>query len=650
MALSAQGSLTVRRRPLDGKDGAQGKQGESAYTLLCNTPTVSLLFTPNGENEYILNGKQEVSGVTFTLQQGDKQVSGHTITYERVPSSSAYPIIDIVGGGYSLTFPDAATFASCASSVTFTATIDGTVVANTSIVINRNQRGFAGNNGSRGRMPIPYGTWDKNTTYTVPESDTITPVVLDSEANNTFYALELPAGMSATVGVRPSKDKTGQWKGFDMMAYVWSKVLMADFATLADFVFYRNLMYSNRGLKNGTTPANYEESDNNFDIEGTYPNGNPIYRLSGKFLPNTLIDAYTGSIACNKFSEHYQFISPLTYEQTLKVNYSHRIDLSESHNAFVKTTNSNNMGVVYYKNGNNTNSHYICGTATNGAYDALLTVIELPKYDMEYDGEKDVYKFVNWNEDGVHVMISNEINSAGLKKPNTNYLPLVYTYPYNPVLVAAEIIINNNLALLGEIRVRYAKSYMIWKGRIVFGVLLNEGTSLKLRGVKTTNEDGGERYDWIIENSSDFEPVPVRVTSTYTNNNESYIGNSSLRYSKAGQNGDVVPDNEISYGYSTLGDYGEFTFRGLVLGSIALCSDTSGNTYERSPFNPNGNASFDNDNDSALNIHFHTSNGRQKDHTHSYEDNYGIMSYYRLTTGFCNGWRYIQAKESFYGQ
>lgn len=130
-----------------------------------------------------------------------------------------------------------------------------------------------GNPGDPGPMPYPAGIYDHNKEYVRTKARV--PFVLHQNGN---YYIKEEFGIHK--GVDPSTDTQGVWSLFDSIQYVFTEILLANYAKIAGGVHYNDKLISQYGVQNGVENSNYE----NYDGE------------NGSWQPNILLDFLTGKV------------------------------------------------------------------------------------------------------------------------------------------------------------------------------------------------------------------------------------------------------------------------------------------------------------------------------------------------------------------
>lgn len=144
--------------------------------------------------------------------------------------------------------------------------------------------GKPGERGANGRLPIPYGEYDPNVSYTA--TDIVAPYVLQ---DGEYYVMN----KSVTVkGVSPKTDyasngSNATWLHMERFKAIFAELLMARLGLIGKAVFYDEFMFSQYGQKNGED-VNYAGG---YDVPTD---------AGGTFDPNIVINFLTGALRCKK--------------------------------------------------------------------------------------------------------------------------------------------------------------------------------------------------------------------------------------------------------------------------------------------------------------------------------------------------------------
>lgn len=144
--------------------------------------------------------------------------------------------------------------------------------------------GSVGPRGANGRMPIPYGEYDAETSYTA--TDLVAPYVLE---DGQYYVMN----KTTTVrGLSPKADYAANgteatWLLMERFKAIYAELLMARLGVIGKAVFYDEFMMSQYGRKAGE--------------EVNYAGGYDVpTEAGGTFDPNILINFLTGALRCRK--------------------------------------------------------------------------------------------------------------------------------------------------------------------------------------------------------------------------------------------------------------------------------------------------------------------------------------------------------------
>lgn len=133
-----------------------------------------------------------------------------------------------------------------------------------------------GKPGEPGPMPYPAGIYDPDKEYVRTKARA--PFVLHQNGN---YYIKEEFGIHK--GVDPATDTQGVWSLFDSIQYVFTEVLLANYAKIAGGVHYDDKLISQYGVQDGEENSNYEN----------YTGDN------GSWQPNILLDFLTGKVKFN---------------------------------------------------------------------------------------------------------------------------------------------------------------------------------------------------------------------------------------------------------------------------------------------------------------------------------------------------------------
>lgn len=216
--------------------------------------------------------------------------------------------------------------------------------ASDKLYIKSSQRGWTGPMGNDGASYYPQGEWDANTEYVATKnSDGVViarPIVYHDplkNGNGTYYVLEA----DKSIDDDPAEFSPSVWRAFQSFEYLFTKVLMAQWAQLSDAVFRGSYMFSSYGVDangNRNIYSNFQDNENNM-FESVVINGKSTYRLNGKFTPNIFLDLLNGGAKFNCLSEPFVQMKPSTS--------LYKIDPSIAHNVSVQYGRGNNPAMIF---------------------------------------------------------------------------------------------------------------------------------------------------------------------------------------------------------------------------------------------------------------------------------------------------------------
>lgn len=158
------------------------------------------------------------------------------------------------------------------------------------------KKGATGPQGPVGRLPVPYGTYGEQSSYTC--TDRIAPVVM---FNNLYYVMNKNVTWYVANNNNPAQDyadngSNATWIYMQNYKAIFAEVFMANLGKIASAVFYDKLMFSQQGIRNGNS-ALYSDRDSggntylHFTNDGDFDESNAAY-----FKPNFWVNFYTGKI------------------------------------------------------------------------------------------------------------------------------------------------------------------------------------------------------------------------------------------------------------------------------------------------------------------------------------------------------------------
>lgn len=527
----------------DGQDGADGKDGADSYSIELSVSNIPLVFDMRSSTSG--QALEALSQTVYVyLLQGGKRISVDNFTCS-VSKSETNPVVSSVNPNtsekrweFTVTSDKEATYISYSTQLVITITGLGADAGKTfvsSISISKQQRGTVGPKGELGPMPVASGTYDETKDYyLIKDGDGVVTgrpfVWYETSAGNGQYWI---VKLTATNGYAPAGtiSNSTYWEAFDMYDAVYAKLLMANWANLAQFVFYSRFMFSETGTSlAGSRNVNYNTVFEDMFNKDTAGN---ILSWSGKFIPKTFIDAKEGTIACGKMIEQFDYFP----------NYAtiYNIDLDKCHNLYIPFHKRTGYSTSYYVSKSNAYPNYTGGvyglrygrfkvakgglgngTPTSeeywykyGVQQGSPRIVTLPSYPESFNAKK---SDLIWLEDGVHVCISSEISSYAYDATSE----IGSNVRVSPVIVFPDdTMFSSNGLKVYESGGAYAlrdfdqKSYFIWQGLKVSAVLLQPGTMLKLRSSHITIDDERQARKhirlWYVENASDFDITAMNL-------------------------------------------------------------------------------------------------------------------------------------------
>lgn len=422
------------------------------------------------------------------------------------------------------------------------------------------QRGPVGPSAEQGKALYPAGNWTAQS-YSISEYSV--PYVYH---NNKYYVLTENAPSTAIPG---TSSGSAYWYELSHFGPIYSSFLLAKNTTFGSeygSIIYDNFMYSQKGLNELNQSCSYYEYVDEIFKNISTDNEN-IVKLTGVFRPNTSIDFFAGSISCNKLCEQFEYFSPIDmdFSDGVKFNNVHEIDLNKSHNLcilprFCQYITGENVieiasrpGVVVFPKYIE-ESRYNDGLPVEDGTHVCISYPNCPPEEINYITPDTDYKYVGGElNPGVKIedpTLHNECNYGELKRYIMGYEPSSLVSGY--ILLCFDDIYNyNNYDENGNCTADLDKNCFIWNGRKSKVILLSRGSILKLRSnnvvtkylsyditsdsdsseiINYLYDDNGDIYacirkkivgrQWIIENSSDFSPIPL---SLFIKNDEDFI-------------------------------------------------------------------------------------------------------------------------------
>lgn len=349
--------------------------------------------------------------------------------------------------------------------------IDGgsEVKATRSVMIVKSQRGLDGPQGEAGPLFIMKGTWSKidavDKKYDVLSPSAARPMVwyVDPKDNSGAYYIHDGNNDLVQKGFAPNVSNSG-WRWATNYTF---ELLLANFAKLGNKyggVFYGKYLFSQYGRRKGVEGSQPYTEDM---FDATDPE-NPI--LNDSFTPNLFLDFLAGSAKFGKLSESF---IPLNYTTT-----KHEINIQGCHNV--------RYDALLYKSSD--------GTQDNG----FANIVIVPS-GTNNDG---------WAEDGTHCTIVH-----GYDMDYSQY-PTAEQYRNAVVAVCADEKLlerSNKVTSTNFLDNPQPKGWFIWKNYRTKVIFLAPGAMLKLRSVKTGEND----FLWFVENSGEFEILDTYIKFHY---------------------------------------------------------------------------------------------------------------------------------------
>ncbi len=362
--------------------------------------------------------------------------------------------------------------------------------------------GADGADGVAGPMLYPAGEWDSSINYEVTKNskgDIIAKPIVYYKDN--YYVLD------ANDSIDTAPD-TGDWKKFEKIEYLFTEVLMANWAKLAQAVFWGNYMFSQKGIANGLSNQDYSQYTGNM-FQGQV--------LSGNFIPNLFLDFMSGTIKTNKMSETFKNFDyrSKTLKDVNNDNAITNVNLLNTDEGYNVIIDPNKFGYPIH--------FMLCmplsENITDGNNDSNILV---KKSDWEPDGMKCCI-LVRENQEWLYISESaldgkqyseltmNDCLDRGvvlcadarifhqksykIDGENTIYLP---SRDYNEL---------NNYNTLNQIK---SGGYFVVNGHITKFLIVEPGTIVNLRSANVSI-DGRSVLLWYVENSDLFSEIKTKV-------------------------------------------------------------------------------------------------------------------------------------------
>lgn len=507
----------------DGENGGDGNDGVDAIYLYIDKPSVTVSVDAGTLNTIMTNtfsfelslkkgnSKLTPSIIEVTNVDGgpllgemSNSASVTTTTTRQPPAGIEHAsLTQIITSGdlgkISIKIPQGLAQSDRVNSITVKLS-NGTYSASGVIQFNYIQRGMAGEAGEIGPLLYPAGTWDSNTTYT--RTSDATPFVY-YETNGKYYVLQASS----------SKDQapasyTNIWKAYTNIKYIFTEALMAKWARLGSSVFWGDYMFSVNGVTStGSTSdySKYVDSDNGLSM---FLDG----RLSGSFIPNLFLDLQGGMIKTNKLSETFRnFRSSWTYNGTSNPAVADSLSLTTSYN--IKAGRGLKLLCMPLLSDitSNTGETLVASEYEIDGVHSTITVLPNINY------ESSVTSYINgWTNDSAYSW-PGICDNCLLVCSDPRYINK-YSYRYNLPGHLNETCFAPNGVFVGDefdfnVSSGSADMFFSINGTLTKWLLIEPGTTAKLRLV---NGDGVNI--WIVENSWDFEQLPMEINIVFSGN------------------------------------------------------------------------------------------------------------------------------------
>lgn len=341
------------------------------------------------------------------------------------------------------------------------------------------ERGADGAMGKEGALPYLCGTWIEEAAKAgaYPPATDIASVVLHKEAyyvrNSNPYPKDAEGNdiiLAPDVDWGTSPAATRCWRLLENYEAAFFKIVMAQFAQLAQAVFHGDYMFSVKGVTNKGTEGEYSAFvDDKFGNEPMFEDvgadGEQHHRLSGSFVPNLFLDFKSGEAKVGKLSETYTRITAKEYAGgNILIPPLHVVNLDSCHNVSCQAVMNDVDGT--------------CAVLLPKASNGVIV-------------------------DGTHSIIVHEYNAQFSDRPtDENYSSSVVAVCADESMLYPDTDFSKLFTwIVGDDTNKSSDGWFIWRGYRTKLVLLTPGSMLQLRSCVL--EDGG--MVWFIENSSDFE-------------------------------------------------------------------------------------------------------------------------------------------------
>ena len=365
------------------------------------------------------------------------------------------------------------------------ADLPSTIVGN--IAIAYLERGMAGRDGA---LPYACGTWDVNVSYKAATD--ITPFVLHKGEYyvRTSQPYELTIH-NEEIHNEPDVDvaqQLGCWRRMDKYEAIYTKMLFADYARLAQAVFFGDYMFSERGVNNRGESGIYDAYVD--DLSGNVPMFTDKRKLSGSLTPNLFIDFVTGEMKANKLS------SPFSLFNVTSDNIGKTINLEDSFNVTIAMhpDNYGNAQPSILAMPNPTKITALDGTiledmpwSADGAYSTII-----------YQSD-DTFMSIKGENDDEYPSYISILCADGRILDRRSYRPFNGQIEYAPTGYSTSKPLDN-------------EGYFVVNGCYTKFLLLLPSDIVKLRQSNELMSNGTTRTLWYVENQTDFNRVKFKLS------------------------------------------------------------------------------------------------------------------------------------------
>lgn len=536
------------------RDGSNGENGHSYELRLSHNILSVLVDATSGktvsESKFLVDVIYEIDNVAQELNNEDNvQISWD--------GGSVNALHGIVGGVLKCAIQVLAGIEPTTKNITISVTPKGFPTAYATVSLSYPQRGLVGPAGETGAMLYPAGTWNRDFLYTQTYGENgkveLTPFVYyeNSEGAYDYYVLVKDIEQAGT-------DITNiqYWKRVQKIEYLFAKGVIANWARLASFVVWGDYLLSEKGFRTDTG----EIADYSAFVEDMFTDE----RLNGTFVPNLFLDAKSGMVKTNKFSE--------TFRAFRKSFPSHSGYPSDSNNPFADILNLETSYNVKCQSGlKMLMMPLLTDILATDADGKSVTVV--PAEPVDVDGIHSVisvFPDVNY-ESGV---TSNMYSENNIQTPSYawgavvescvllcadprifsrhSYKRHMYGYDfgtYDGAVYAPNNTVKHNSAYYTD----DLDMFFSMGGTLTKWILLEPGATVNLRLIES---DG--KHIWIVENSTDFDQLDVQVGILFDTVSDSTSSDPSVTWITGGVIGvgnDNVNDDEQDLGKDRTGRF-----------------------------------------------------------------------------------------------